>query len=232
VPLGWGDRRKDEQRDPIVVLVETLGRDEGASSPAPEWDANHTRRLLGSDVPLFTRFIRESGGRSFGGGMLRFLSAESEPSVSRWGRSGWREDWPTLPPGVVFATDWCGRLYLFASGKKLRNGEPRVARFDPAAAEPAVLDANFGEFLGGVIPSHWRELLDADRLETWVAAGNPRPGPEECVVPKVPLFLGGSDAVESLELTSLVVAVSLAGQIWEQVKDLPPGTPVSSIKLS
>ena len=50
------------------------------------------------------------------------------------------------------------------------------------------------------------------------------PGFDQVVAPKQPLILGGSDEIAEMELSPLVVAVSFGGQIWEQVKDLPPGT--------
>jgi hypothetical protein len=44
---------------------------------------------------------------------------------------------------------------------------------------------------------------------------------------KIPPILGGTFEPENLEVTDLVVALSIAGQLHRQVKDLPPGTPIS-----
>jgi len=43
---------------------------------------------------------------------------------------------------------------------------------------------------------------------------------------RIPPVLGGSLAVPNLQLIDFEVAVNLAGQIHEQVRNLPPGTPV------
>ena len=43
---------------------------------------------------------------------------------------------------------------------------------------------------------------------------------------RVPPVLGGSLSVANLQLIDFEVAVNLAGQIHEQVRNLPPGTPV------
>jgi hypothetical protein len=57
------------------------------------------------------------------------------------------------------------------------------------------------------------------------------PGPDQVLSFKVPPVLGGQLAGEDLELADFVVAVNTAGQIHEQVKSLPPGTPVSGITI-
>lgn len=44
---------------------------------------------------------------------------------------------------------------------------------------------------------------------------------------KVPPVLGGQFDVDNIEVTDFVVGVNLAGQLHEQVKDLPPGTKIS-----
>jgi len=43
--------------------------------------------------------------------------------------------------------------------------------------------------------------------------------------------LGGDYAIENIECTDFVVVVNVAGQIHGQVKDMPPGTPISEIKI-
>jgi hypothetical protein len=47
-----------------------------------------------------------------------------------------------------------------------------------------------------------------------------------------PPVLGGDLAVENLSAADFQVAVNIAGQIHEQVRDLPPGTPIGQAKIS
>ena len=49
---------------------------------------------------------------------------------------------------------------------------------------------------------------------------------------KVPPVLSGEFEVENLEATDFVVAVNLAGQLHEQVKDLPDGAEVTGFDLT
>ncbi|KTE23971.1 MULTISPECIES: T6SS immunity protein Tdi1 domain-containing protein [unclassified Sphingopyxis] len=56
--------------------------------------------------------------------------------------------------------------------------------------------------------------------------------PEECYDYRIAPILGGQMDVENIEKMSFVVKLHIAGQIHEQVKDLPPGTRINSFKIS
>lgn len=71
--------------------------------------------------------------------------------------------------------------------------------------------------------------------DVWVQAAG-RQGlnlaPGECLDWKLPPVLGGQCSIETLAKTLFVVKVDLAGQLHQQVKDLPPGTPITGVTLS
>lgn len=48
---------------------------------------------------------------------------------------------------------------------------------------------------------------------------------------KIPPVLGGAQSIDNVGPTDIEVHFSLAGQIHKRVRDLPEGTPVSSVKL-
>lgn len=48
---------------------------------------------------------------------------------------------------------------------------------------------------------------------------------------KQPLVLGGSDDADNVEVADVAVHVSIHGQIHRQVKDLPDGATIDSIKI-
>ncbi len=56
-------------------------------------------------------------------------------------------------------------------------------------------------------------------------------GPNQCFSFKIPPILGGKYEPANLEPTDLAVHFSILGQIHQQVKDLPEGTPISSVKI-
>jgi len=47
-----------------------------------------------------------------------------------------------------------------------------------------------------------------------------------------PRVLGGEVSPDNLGVIDFVVGLNIAGQIHEQVRDLPPGTPVSGITIA
>jgi hypothetical protein len=58
------------------------------------------------------------------------------------------------------------------------------------------------------------------------------PGDDEVYDFPQPPILGGDLTIDNLTTTDFVVALNVAGQIHDQVKDLPPGTRIDSIKLT
>jgi hypothetical protein len=56
-------------------------------------------------------------------------------------------------------------------------------------------------------------------------------GTDECFSFKKPPVLGGEYNPENMEPTNLSVHFSILGQIYRQVRDLPDGTPIGSIKM-
>jgi hypothetical protein len=57
------------------------------------------------------------------------------------------------------------------------------------------------------------------------------PGDLQVLSFRVPPVLGGSFEPQNIEVSDLIVALSVAGQIHRQVKDLPPGTAISGIQI-
>jgi len=48
---------------------------------------------------------------------------------------------------------------------------------------------------------------------------------------KVPPVLGGQYALENVEVTDIAVHFSIAGQVHEKVRNLPPGTPIDGFTI-
>ncbi|MHB2020467.1 MAG: T6SS immunity protein Tdi1 domain-containing protein [Candidatus Xenobia bacterium] len=55
-------------------------------------------------------------------------------------------------------------------------------------------------------------------------------GPDQIYSFKKPIVLGGKVSVENVEATDIQVHFSVLGQLHRQVKELPPGTPISRIQ--
>ena len=57
------------------------------------------------------------------------------------------------------------------------------------------------------------------------------PGPEQVLSFTHPPVLGGALTVDNLEAQDFVVATNIAGQIHQQVLDLPAGTPIAGVAI-
>lgn len=53
----------------------------------------------------------------------------------------------------------------------------------------------------------------------------------ECYSPDVPPILGGELEVENLKPTDIYVHFSMIGQIWNQAKDMEPGTKINAVNV-
>lgn len=231
MPL-WGRRREAPSDEEAIARFTSALVIDPAPDPALPWDERATRKLLGVDDPTFTSFVARYAGRSFGGGILRFQAHAGGVGLTRWnGPNGWRQDWPSLPPGVVFASDWQGNLFMF-DPRRMATGERSIAWLAIGTGEYEVLDQSFSEFVGSVLPRMWRDILDLSTFSSWLDSGGSIPASEWCIGHKIPLLLGGSNDVGNFEPLDLQLWVSFAGQVYEQTKDLPPGTKISEIKMA
>ncbi|MFS8099490.1 DUF1851 domain-containing protein [Lentzea alba] len=130
-----------------------------------------------------------------------------------------REMFPAVGPIEFVAQDWTGRQYAIDGGLVL---------FDPATAEANVYPYASVDEAVAEDPSFF--LMPEFHAE-WQAM-HPDPVPDNsCVGYQIPLFIGGPDAVENLVVISTRVYWSVTGQMWQQVKDLPPGTPIGEFRV-
>jgi hypothetical protein len=74
-----------------------------------------------------------------------------------------------------------------------------------------------------------RFLLDG--LAEAAYARGVRPDPEQVLSFKIAPVLGGAFKPDNIEVTDLVVSLSISGQLHRQVKDLPPGTRISGFTI-
>lgn len=56
-------------------------------------------------------------------------------------------------------------------------------------------------------------------------------GPSQVYDFMVPPTLGGSFSVENVTAAEFVVAMNMAGQLLQQVKELPPGSPITGLSV-
>ena len=112
---------------------------------------------------------------------------------------------------------------------------------DPADGSIHFLDVTSGtiERIAAGDTAFETAVASPENAERWLAleivdgqaALGMRPGRNECLSFNRPPVLGGQVEPANFETCDVSVHLSLAGQIHQQVKDLPPGTKIGKMKI-
>ena len=123
---------------------------------------------------------------------------------------------PIFPRAKVFGFDWLGRAFATVTTRN-EQGLPGVALFEPGTGQVLEVPCN-------VLTFHNEELIDYKDAalaetghRTWLERGGTAPSNVQCVGYRKPLFLGGVDEIDNMEIVDLEVYWSLLGQILAQV---------------
>jgi len=178
-----------------------------------------------ADVPPFPglrEFFEAFGGSSFRGGMYRAIHPAD--------LGGWKErvslGFPEFEARITcFGYDWLGSVFAL-DAKRLEGGQPGVVMFEPATGEALEIPANIQTFHNVGLMEFGEAALATSFYDKWAAAGGAKPKYTECVGYRKPLFLGGTDELENLEISDVDVYWHVVGQLIRKTKGLPEGTPV------
>ena len=111
--------------------------------------------------------------------------------------------------------------------KRLKNGMYEVLMFEPGTAEVLEIPCSFLEFHNEEVVIYNDACLASDFFSEWKNKKSVTLSHEECIGYKVPLFLGGDDALENMELSNIDVYWEVMINVIEKVRDFPEGTKVS-----
>ena len=162
-------------------------------------------------------------GASFNDGLLRFHDSDSGPLYREHVREAFGA---ALPPGAdVLAVDWMGRQVVTAP-----SGVADLVLYVADIGAGLVSEfLTLCELALALKADHGAQIFDEDQYLAWRASIGTPAGAiafEDCVGYATPLFLGGAESVENLELGDLDVYWTIGSQIFQQVRDLPPGSPI------
>jgi type VI secretion system (T6SS) immunity protein Tdi1 len=181
-------------------------------------------RLLG--IAGYRELAGRSAGCSLENGLYRIHDAVTGPQAA----SQIDDAFPRFASRACpFGYDWLGRQFAADSGRR-EGGEPLVLFLEPGTGEALEIPFTFAAF---------HEELDALRepalasnfFANWAEA-NPQCVPlsaTQCAGYKIPLFLGGQDTVENLEVIDIDVYWSLSGQLRSGARVLPPGMSIGRV---
>ena len=173
----------------------------------------------------YDAFIDGLGGRSFGNGVFK--------SFGRSDLSKWYDivDCPLFSRlkgrFKVFGYDWRGRVFAVNQSD---DDCGNVILLNPGDLKFLYIGCPLLEFLNSEIPAYADACLDSEIYADWLAS-HPPVGPMECAGYRIPLFLGGEDSLENMEVSDMEVYWDMTDQLWEAVKDLPEGTKIGNISF-
>lgn len=175
-------------------------------------------------VPGLAELVTTAAGCSFGDGVLRVFTDGEARRAQSLVNAMFPEWAPRIRP---FAQDWLGRQYAIDLHRNAM-----VVLLEPGTGDVYDLDETIPELFDEQMVDHPDTFLCLTLFNAWRAVHPERSPAGTCVGFETPLFLGGADAVENLEVIDEEVYWSIHGQLWAQVKDLPPGTPISGVEIS
>ncbi len=125
-----------------------------------------------------------------------------------------------------FGIDWLGRV--FAVDNRVESKGRCTLMFDPSTAEVLKIPADFDEFHNNEIVNYSNESLDSELFYAWLSDNKPLQF-SECVSHKIPLFLGGQDNFDNMDVIDVEVN-------WEILKEAHKGilkdnTQVGSVSI-
>ena len=189
------------------------------SSSAP------AREVSGRDASAFgdfmARLLRDRRGlvtdcRAFV--VLPLFAADGYPSVREWNRSGWRARYAdVLGDGVCFAMDLFGMQYVWTPDA--------VRKLNPEDGELTTLSSASAAAFAEAMIRDWEIETGAPLAADWRAEKGPLTGMQR-LVPRAPFLLGGGFEVENLVSLPAAAALSILGEMKEQVAGVPNGTGV------
>jgi hypothetical protein len=173
-------------------------------------------------IPGVREFFASFGGMSFRNGLYRAVDAGDLGAWQK--RIGLA--FPQFAGRVIcFGYDWLGRTFAIDL-KREEAHQPAVLMFEPGTGKALQIPANIETFHDLGLMQFGEAVLAISFYEKWIASGGQSPAFMQCLGYKKPLFLGGKDLVENLELSDLDVYWHIMGQLIVKTRGLPTGTPV------
>jgi len=166
----------------------------------------------------------ECGGCSFNKGLYRVHTPNSSVHwsiiISKY--------FPKYDSKIIpFGYDWLGRQYVVDSSR-----EDCILMFDPATAEDFGLKKSLRSFHNDDLVHDRNNVLAESAFCSVInQLGLNRIAYDNCVSHKVSLFLGGNDDINNYEICDVEVNWEFQFQIYLQIRDLPPGTKINSVKV-
>lgn len=192
----------------------------------PAQDVSRVAHLEKS-VAGIASFFEQFAGMSFNQGLYRIHSVNE---MTRW-TANVVEAFPNFKKRILcFSYDWLGRHFAIDGGRT-EKGQCQLLMLEPGTGSALQIPAKFKDFHDIELVEYQSNALASEFFMEWLNTGGESPNLSQCIGYKKPLFLGGVDDLENLELTDMEVYWSISGQLLAKTRDLPPGTKIGGIDI-
>lgn len=175
-----------------------------------------TKQFSG-DLPAITDSVAVSGIRELKAGVYNHGIYQIVTSVESVELGVMIESvFPTVAGKIVpFAVDWMGRVFAIDSSLCDLHEAATVTCFDLAEPSSFTTNANFDDFHNSVAVDMTDELLNINQLHQWTASHSLPEDGVSCIGYKIPLFMGGLDEIDNMELSIRSVYLHLLTELFK-----------------
>lgn len=171
--------------------------------------------------------IEQLGGKTFNDGLYRIFQAEEIQPVVNIINDSFMEFCDQLEP---FGFDWLGRIFAVNKNRFVDNGY-QVTMLEFGAGEAMHIPCSPREFHDSELVVFGDDALAIPFFNQWRLTHLNPLRHNECVGYRVPLFLGGSDTLDNLEVSDRCIYWYLCGQLRKEALPLDNGQRIDKIKL-
>lgn len=175
----------------------------------------------------FRSCIKELGGKTFNKGIYRVYRDDQIAKATE----SMKKVFPELSKRIVcFGYDWLGRNFAVDIARK-EDGKPLILLLEPGAGESMQIPVSIINFHNDELVNYAHDALAINFFKEWQEQKDITIQSNQCVGYKIPLFLGGSDTVDNLELMNMDVYIHICGQLRNKAIELPNGMTIRDISI-
>lgn len=161
------------------------------------------------------------GGMSFSGGLYRLHRLEDIASWNETLATAWSD---TRGRVTCFAYDWLGRQFALFE-------KAMILQFSAGVLEWVEIPADIKTFHNEILLDLAEPALAVNFYNAWLESGGKPPRYSECVGYKRPLFLGGDDWVENLEVIDMDVYWTVTAPMIAKARRVGVGGLIGKIEI-
>lgn len=175
----------------------------------------------------FLYVIEHLGGKTFDNGLYRVYRGDE---IEKYTEIICEQFDAIQGQAYAFAADWMGRQFVI-DFTEMQHGQPTVGLLEPGVPESCSSDLPIGDFHNVELVNGTQNALAEPFFKDWRKKTRGVVPPDKCVGYQLPLFLGGEETLDNMELVDMEVYLHFCVKLWNKVKDLPDGTSIGNITI-